>query len=47
MLRTTKQHVLNIQLTDMWYLDISSLALTYIYLSKQIIIFGIDQHKKS
>ena len=37
----------NIKLTDMWYLDISSLALTYIYLSKQIIIFGIDQLKKS
>ena len=34
MLCTTKQHVLNIQLTDMWYLDISSLALTYIYLSR-------------
>ena len=43
MLCTTNQNVLNIQLTDMWYLDISSLALTYIYLSRTINNFGIDQ----
>ena len=47
MLRTTKQLVFNIQLTDMWYLDISSLALTYIYLSRTTNNFGIDQLKMS
>ena len=47
MLCTTNQHVLNIQLTDMWYLDISSLALTYIYLSRTTNNFGIDQLKMS
>ena len=47
MLCTTNQHVLNIQLTDMWYLDISSLALTYIYLSRTTNNFGIDQLKIS
>ena len=47
MLCTTNQHVLNIQLTDMWYLDISSLALTYIYLSRTTNNFGIAQLKVS
>ena len=47
MLCTTNQHVLNIQLTDMWYLDISSLALMYIYLSRITNNFGIDQLKIS
>ena len=47
MLCTTNQHVLNIQLTDMWYLDISSLALKYIYLPRITNNFGIDQLKMS
>ena len=47
MLCTTNQHVLNIQLTDMWYLDISSLALKYIYLPRITNNFGIDQLKIS